>query len=281
VAAVRKALFASLILLIASAVSFSQELYIANESQSKLELLNLSSGALSTLYLIGAKPDDLTLNSQGQLIYSIPSLGEVDLYDPATGINSVLFSGVKYARDVAIEPGGASMLVAIYTPGKIVRYNFSTKAQTTLTTGLHTCDGIAYDKYGNLYAVAYHNTIVRIDPVTGAVLQTLVLEPHSGVNGGDGMTYDPYTGQLWITHDGTTGYGLEEIFTNASGFTGAFTLYLTPGYRALDGIKSDGKGNLYIGDIHLALIYNIPAMMVTKSFVVDGADGVALVPGTY
>ena len=279
--AVRKALFASLGLFVASSWSFSQQLYISNEAQSSLELLNLNTGALSTLYNIGAKPDDLILNAQGQLIYSIPSLGEVDLYDPSTGINSVLFSGDKFVRDVAIEPGGATMLVALYTPGKIVRYNFTTQAQTVLTTGLHTCDGIAYDHYGNLYAVADHNTIVQIDPGTGKVLQTLVLEPHSGINGGDGMTYDPYTGELWITHDGTSGYGVEEIFTNASGFTGAFTLYTTPGIKALDGIKSDGKGNLYIGAIHLAVVYNIPTSKVTETFVTDGADGVALVPGTY
>ena len=261
--------------------SLAQELYIANESQSKLELLDLNTGALSTLYNIGAKPDDLTLNSQGQLIYSIPSLGEVDLFDPTTGTNSVLVTGVKYARDLDIEPGGETMLIAIYSPGEIVRFNFTTGTQTTLTKHLGTCDGISYDGYGNLYAVANHNTIVRIDPVSGAVLQTLVLEPHKGVNGGDGMSYDPYTGELWVSHDGTTGYGVEEIDTNSTGFTGSFTLYLTPGVRALDGIKSDGKGNLYIGAIHTVAVYNIPTKTVTQNIVVDRADGISLLPGTY
>ena len=276
-----KAIFALIIFCLVVLPISAQSIYIANESQSLLERLDFSTGGVTILYNIGAKPDDLTLNSQGQLLYSIPSLGQVNLYDPVSGANSVLVTGVKYARDLAIEPGGQSMLIGIYSPGKIMRYNFVTKALTLLTKNLGTCDGISYDGYGNLYAVANHNTIVRIDPVAGTVIQTLVLEPHNGINGGDGMTYDPYTGELWITHDGTLGFGVEKIETASTGLTGVFSLYLTPGLRALDGIKSDGKGNLYIGAIHTAGIYNIPTQKVTKNVVVSGADGVALVPGTY
>lgn len=276
-----RVLVSAFILLAITSTSLAQQLYIANEPKKELELLNLETGALSVLYTLTADLDDLIVNSQGQLIYSIPSLGQVDIFNPTTGVNSVLVSGVKYARDLEIEPGGQTLLIAIYSPGSIVRYNFSTGAQTTLIKHLGTCDGIAYDAYGNLYAVANHNTIVRIDPVAGTILQTLVLEAHQGVNGGDGLTYDTYTGELWATHDGTTGYGVEEIFTNASGFTGAFTLFPTPTVHAPDGIKSDGKGNLYIGAIHTAAVYNIPTNTVTKNIVVDGADGVSLVPGTY
>lgn len=276
-----RVLVSAFILLAITSTSLAQQLYIANEPKKELELLNLDTGALSVLYTLTADLDDLIVNSQGQLIYSIPSLGQVDIFNPTTGVNSVLVSGVKYARDLEIEPGGQTLLIAIYSPGSIVRYNFSTGAQTTLIKHLGTCDGIAYDAYGNLYAVANHNTIVRIDPVAGTILQTLVLEAHQGVNGGDGLTYDTYTGELWATHDGTTGYGVEEIFTNASGFTGSFTLFPTPTVHAPDGIKSDGKGNLYIGAIHTAAVYNIPTNTVTKNIVVDGADGVSLVPGTY
>jgi hypothetical protein len=48
----------------------------------------------------------------------------------------------------------------------------------------------------------------------------------------------------------------------------------------VDGIKSDGKGNLYIGAIWSALVYNIPSNTITENIVVKGADGVGLVPGT-
>jgi hypothetical protein len=149
-----------------------------------------------------------------------------------------------------------------------------------------TCDGIAYDAYGNLYAVAGHNTIVQINPNSGAILNTLVLEPHNGINGADGLTYDPYSGNLWATHAGTTGKGLIQIFTVPEGgfATTGFNLYLFTKQltgSAPDGIKSDGKGNLYVGAINTIFKYNIPTNEITGSWIVGGADGVSLVPGTY
>jgi len=274
-------LYMVLVFVLFTASVSAQELYISNEPKKSLELLNLANSQITTLYTVTADLDDLTLNSAGQLIYSIPSLGEVDLYDPVAKTNKVLVTGLKYARDLEIEPGGQTMLIAIYSEGKIMRYNFATGATTLLAQKLGTCDGISYDPYGNLYAVANHNTIVQINPATGTVLKTLVLEPHHSVNGGDGLTYDPYTGSLWATHDGTLGFGVLQIPVSASGFSSSFSLYLTPGVAALDGIKSDGKGNLYIGAIHTVAVYNIPTNTVTKNIVVNGADGVSLVPGTY
>jgi WD40 repeat protein len=270
--------------------SFAQKpsLYISNESHNSLELLNLNTSALTTLYTVGTGAeyhlDDLTLNSAGQLIYSVPQAGLVNLYDPVAKTNTTLVSGEKWVRDLVIEPGGQTILMAIYSPGSIVRYNFATKTTTTLIKKLVTCDGIAYDPFGNLYAVANHNTIVQINPATGAIIATLTLEPHSGVNGGDGLTYDPYTGSLWATHDGKTGAGLLEIPVVASGFKSlnpGFTFFPSTLYSAPDGIKSDGKGNLYVGSIWTAFVYNIPTNTVTQNIVTMGADGVSLVPGTY
>jgi sugar lactone lactonase YvrE len=180
-----------------------------------------------------------------------------------------------------MEPGAETLLIAVYTPGEIVRFNFATSATTVLTKNLKSCDGIAYDPYGNLYAVANHNTIVQINPVTGAILHTLVLEPHHGINGGDGLTYDSFSGSLWATHDGTTGGGLLQIPVTAAGLGSTFTLHPTPSVSAPDGIKSDGEGNLYIGAIWTVAVYNIPTNTVVKNVVAKGADGVSLVPGTY
>jgi streptogramin lyase len=279
------------IALAAALPSLAQQLYITNEGSASIQLWNLNTNQLSTLYTIGVgkeyNPDDLTLNAAGKLLYSVPNAGTVSLYDPATGQNTVLASGIAGARDVIVEPGGASMLIAQYAPGQVWRYNFTSKETTLLVskkvTKLGTCDGIAYDNYGNLYAVADHNTIVQINPTTGAILNTLVLEPHSGVNGGDGLTFDSYTGELWGTHDGKNlGTGLLEIPVSPSGFTSAgYTFIPLPGIGNVDGIKSDGKGNLYLGAIFNALAYSIPKRTITHSIVVRGADGVSLVPGTY
>jgi sugar lactone lactonase YvrE len=268
----------------------AQQLYITNEGSAALQLLDLNASTLSTLYTIGVgklfDPDDLTVNSLGQLIYTLPNQGTVNLYDPTTGTNTILASGIPGARDLAIEPGGQTLLIAKYvTPPEILRYNFVTQTTTILVpkaAKLGTCDGIAYDPYGNLYAVANHNTIVQIDPVTGAILATLVLEPHNGVNGGDGLTYDSYTNSLWATHDGKVmGTGLIQIPVSPSGFTAAGFAFYPLAAGNVDGIKSDGKGNLYIGAIHTAIEYNIPTHTIVKNIVVRGADGVALVPGTY
>jgi sugar lactone lactonase YvrE len=260
----------------------AQQVYIANESQSKLQLLNLATSQFTTLYKIGGKPDDLILNANGQLLYTIPESGTINQWDPVTQQNTVIVSNLKWARDLEIEPGGQTMLIAVYAPGEIVRYNFTTGTTTTLIKKLGSCDGVKYDPYGNLYAVANHNTIIQINPATGAIIHTLVLEPHHGVNGGDGLTYDSFSNSLWATHDGTTGAGLLQIPVGPSGFTPAgFTFFPSTKYAAPDGIKSDGKGNLYVGSIATFFVYNIPTNTVTTSLVASGADGVSLVPGTY
>jgi hypothetical protein len=266
------------------------QIYIANENQSNLELLKFGPTQLTTLYNIGAKPDDMTINSAGQLLYTVPNLGTVQMFDPHTGIDSVVASGILYARDLAIEPTGQTMLVAKYTsPAEIIRLNLTTGAQSILVgkaAKLGTCDGIAYDGYGNLYAVANQNTIVQLNPTTGAIIATLVLETHSGVNGADGLTWDPFTQSLWATHDGKNlGTGLLQIFVKESGFlsttSSGFTFYPLPGITNVDGIKSDGLGNLYVAAIYNALVYNISTHTVTQNVVVKGADGIALVPGSY
>jgi sugar lactone lactonase YvrE len=177
-----------------------------------------------------------------------------------------------------MEPGGTTMLIALTTVGKIARYSFISGTLTTLPKKPGaSVDGLAYDPAGDLFAVVSHNTVCQLDPATGAILKTLVLEPHFKVNGGDGMTYDPYTGQLWVSHDGTAATGLIEIPTDLSGFT----LYQNGKFRFPDGIVSDGKGNLYIGAIWTAVVYNIPTDTITHSFIVKGADDMALIPGTF
>jgi len=291
----RLALFVVFVLGTLEAFAQLPQLYITSEGQGTLQLLNFNNDQLTTLYAITGtppdnKPDDLTLNSAGQLIYSVPDAGTVNLWDPATGINTVLATGIGGARDLEIEPGGQTMLIAKYVdPAEIIRYSFVTGQWTVFfgkSAKLGTVDGISYDEYGNLYAVSDHNTIVQINPTTGAIIATLVLEPHSGINGGDGLTYDYYTHSLWATHDGKNlGTGLLQIFVQPSGFqstsSSGFVFFPLPTIKNVDGIKSDNEGNLYVGAIWTTFIYNIQTNSITQNVVVKGADGVSLVPGTY
>ncbi len=274
---------------ILSASAQVSQIYIASEWQNALQQLNFVTGELTTLYTTTPNPDDLIINSAGQLIYSVPSPGTVNLWDPTTGINTVLANNIPAARDMEIEPGGLTMLIAQHnSPAQIDRYTFSTGTWTVFVPSSSfgqggTVDGIAYDPYGNLYAVANHSTIIQIDPTSGAILATMSTEPHNGVNGGDGLTYDAFTNSLWATHDGKVlGGGLIQIPVQQTGFvsTTTFTFFPTPAVGAPDGIKSDGVGNLYIGAIHTACVYNIPTNTITYNVVTDGADGVAVIPGS-
>lgn len=267
------------------------QIYISNEWQGSLQQLDFATGVLTTLYNIGAQPDDMIVNSAGQIIYSVPNSGTVNLWDPTTGTNTTLVSGIPGARDLEIEPGGLTMLIAkVSSPPEIIRYTFSTNTwvvfipKATFGKG-GSCNGITYDGYGNLFAVANRNTIIQLNPTTGAVIATLVTEAHNGANGSDGLTYDSYTKSLWSTHAGKVlGGGLIQIPVQPSGFVSTsptgFTFYSTPTMGAPDGVKSDGIGNLYIGAIHTAAVYNIPSNVLTYNITTKGADGVGIMPGT-
>jgi len=284
---------------LSAAISFAlvagatgQQLYATSESGMQLDLVTLPSGKVTNIFTTPGKPDSILLNAQGQLIYSMSTQGTVALYDPNTGTNTILLSGLKSPRDLVFDPGSTtSMLIAEYSIGTILRYDFVTGTYTVLAKKLGGVDGLVYDPQGDLFAVANHNTVVQLDPNTGAILKTLVLEPHYKVNGGDGMVYDPYTQNLWVSHDGadaTTGAkesGLFEIPTDLSGAT-LFqngTLYnKSIAIPVPDGIVSDGKGNLYIGaGLHRLVVYSIPTDTVTMNPVVPGIDSLILVPGTY
>jgi sugar lactone lactonase YvrE len=289
-----RAVLASFFLVAAIAASANAQvaqIYTSSEgAKPGLYQVNFSTGKLTTLYPTTAKLDDMLVTPSGQIIYSIPSLGQVDMYTPSTGVNTILATGVGDARDLIITPNGQNLMMAGHTdPASIYQYNFASGKTTVFvpkTKGISNMDGLAYDVYGNFYAVENNNTIVQLNPTTGAVIATIVMEPHSGVNGADGLCYDSTTNSLWATHDGKTsplGFGLMQIPVQPSGFVST-----SPGFTFhpwnignTDGIKSDGKGNLYIGAIWTAEVYNIPTDTLVGSVVVKGSDGVGLVPGTY
>jgi sugar lactone lactonase YvrE len=270
----------------------SQQLYATSETLLQLDLVTLPVGTVTKLFTTPGKPDSVLLNAQGQLIYTMSPQGTVALFDPVAGTNTILLSGLKSPRDLLFDPGSTtSMLISEYSIGTILRYNFVSGTSTVLAKKLGSVDGLAYDPQGDLFAIANHNTIVQLDPNTGAILKTLVLETHYKVNGGDGMVYDPYTQNLWVSHDGanaTTGAkesGFFEIPTDLSGFTlfqDGTLLKKSIAVPVPDGIVSDGKGNLYVGaGLQRLVVYNIPTDTVTLNPVVPGIDSLILVPGSY
>lgn len=267
----------------------AQMFYATNEPKDKLVLVDFSTGAVSKIYKIGWPPDSLVVNSSGQIIYDVSpapgSNGALYSFDPSTDTNTVLVPNLGFPRDLVFDPGEGSILISLYTRGKIARYNFTTGVLTKLPNAVAgTLDGLVYDPLGNLYGVVNHNKICQIDPNTGVTLQTLKLAPHNGITGGDGMVYDSYSNSLWIAYniaDGAEG-GVMQIpltETNPPVF-GTPTLFqngnITP---VVDGITSDGNGNLYLGaGLTFLVQYNIPTNSITKQVFVNGIDSAVLVP---
>ena len=260
--------------------------YVTDEPGERLYELNYATGAITTVYNIGGKPDSLVIDpSTGEIFYSVASLRNLSKFDPLTGTNTIVAdfgssSAIPgYPRDLVLEPGGSTLLLGLYSPGKIVRFDISSGSVTTLSSNLGSVDGLAYDPSGNLFAVANHNTIVQIDPTSGAVLKTLLLEPHSAINGADGLTYDPFSLHLWATTDGsgtgTLDNGLIEIATDLSGFVP----FQIGKISVPDGLVPDGQGNLYVasGLAHL-MKYNIPSDTILDIVNAPGIDDPVLLP---
>jgi hypothetical protein len=277
--------------------SAAQQFYATGETTGNLDFVDLAAATVTPIYFAGGKPDSILLTSTGQLIYDLAPQGILALYDPVAQTNTILATGLKSPRDMVFDvptvcnPNANSntVLVAEYSIGQIIRYNLTTHTFVKLgkqlgsKTNGFAVDGLAYDPLGNLFAVVSHNSVVQVDPCTGVVLNTLVLEPHYKVNGGDGMVYDSYSGQLWISHDGNNNAnGLIEVPTDLS----SFSLFQVGQIPVPDGIVSDGKGNLYIGaGLKRLMAYNIPSDTLlhpaAKSLVVTGIDDLVLIPGTY
>lgn len=259
--------------------SLSQNLYATSEAAQQLVEVNMATGVVTVLFNTISTPDSLIVDSSGRILYTTQKIGTVSIFDPKTGSNSIIVSGLSYPRDLIFDPGGASILVSNFGKGEIDRINLLTGTLTPLSTKLGTVDGLAYGPKGQLFAVINHHTqIANINPKTGAILKTLTVVRNHTVPyyGLDGLTYDPYTGHLWATDVGTGANCLVEISTGLT----TFKLHQVGNMPTPDGIISDGHGNLYIG-VNLAKVfaYNIPTDTITARVKVKNVDDVALVPG--
>jgi DNA-binding beta-propeller fold protein YncE len=262
-----------------NAPAWSQVLYATNEPGQQLAKLDFGAMTVSILYNIAARPDSLVVNSLGQIIYSLGNTGTIDLYDPSTGSNTILASGFTHPRDLVFDPGQNSLLVANFGKGEIDRLNLITGTWTPLTKLLKTVDGLAYDGQGNLFAVVNkHTQIAQIDPITGIVLKrlTVVTNQLYGWWGLDGLTFDPYTGQLWAADVGTPYNCLVEIPTDLS----SFTLFQQGKLSNPDGLVADGNGSIFVSSAGNVYHYNIATDQLLTKLKLRGVDDVAMVPGS-
>ncbi len=225
-----------------------------SNSNSQIYQVDKSTGALLAKIPTAAGADTLIFNAQGDIIYSAYSVngqGQVRIINPAVGLSSdrLIATVGNDAVDLALDPGGKSVLVTSQSTGQIVRVNLSDGSTTLLASGGYI-GGVAYDSSGRLFAVRYGfgESIVQLNPTTGTVINSTA----SSLTGLDGLAFDPFTGSLFASSRSINGpsgrEGFYEVSLQQSSFlqTSLITNSSFPTTFDPDGLEPDGQGNLYL-----------------------------------
>jgi sugar lactone lactonase YvrE len=232
--------------------------------------LNTSSGA-----------DSIMFDTAGRAIYTLHTIGEVRRYDPNTAVDTLIAGGFYYPADIALEPGGNTMLVSEIWGGQIKRINLTSSAVTTLLAPGANPEGLAYVGSRLFANLGYRNTssgppakyVAEIDPVTGGILaQSPILDSL------DGLTYDSYSGLLYASSlYGNLVYSFDpNNLNNYSDVTSKLGTIPGP-----DGITSDGIGNIFIaggGDEYIYQLDLVNNTLTQKNYVY-GLDDLAPASG--
>ncbi len=203
--------------------------------------------------------DSVEFDGRGNLVYTGTSTG-LSLYNLSSGTNTLLVAGQGFA-DETITPDHKTVFYNGSSNGHNALYAYDLTTNTNRLvvqhSGTNGFTGLATDPAGHLFASFGTNsglyntggagTIAQIDPTTGAILrQTAVLG-----NGLDACVYDSYTGHIFVT-SAVTGASpnVWEVDPTTMAVVKTFSI---PNPR-LDGISSDGKGNLFIARYHDAIV---------------------------
>lgn len=220
-----------------------------------------------TLVSPAYSPDSLLFDSQGRIIYTNYGGGEVRRLDLTNNTDTVLASGLSHPVDMVLAGGGSVLYVANQGSGIINKLDLSTNTLTTLANGTPgSTNGLAFDTNGHLFAVLGSNTLAQLNPITGAVINSVTLP---GTLYLDGLTFDVVTGLLYVSSEADSSvYSLDP--TNLSlGATLVTSVIPIP-----DGLTSDGKGNLWVAALNGNLWqYDLTTGVATpRSPIIPGLD---------
>src|SRR5579872_714384 len=205
--------------------------------------------------------------SEWNLLYTINSTSPtaIGIFDGTT--NTTVNVG-NDARDMTLAPDGKSVYVGDFSGGKIFQVDLTTHAVTQFASGLGPVDGIAFGSDGNLYAVANNRTQIDELDSTGAVIHSL-----AGFGQLDGMTFDSSTNSIWVGANNAT------LYQFALGL-GSSTAFTTANLGIIDGIASDGNGNLFVANFGSNIAkYNIGSNTAAIVATTPGIDDLAPVAG--
>ncbi len=239
-------------------------------------------GSTVTPVTAAANPDSLIFTPSGNIVFtgnvSVPNMGTINVYNGST--TTVLATGLNSPQDIALIPAGfnadaGKVLVADTNNGRIVTQSLTGGPYTVFATGLTNSTttlgvtGLTFDTANHLFAVN-GKTLLEFNGA-GTQIGSLTLP-----FGGDGITYDPVTGNLFVS---TTG-GVMKVPTSLAGETTFLMSGANVGDR-VDGVESDGMGNLFMADTATAQIvqFNIATSTFTLETSVPTIDDLAPVVG--
>jgi hypothetical protein len=248
--------------------------FVGTDINSGKLLYIVSPNTVVTISNTGAKPDGIISGPNQSIIYALNGAGEVHSFNPYTKTDTILAKGLSSPTNIVLEPRCKSILVSDTGVNKIFRILLSGHNITTFYNGPDKIQGLAYDTSGRLFANDDQlNAIVQLDATGTIVNRTPSNLPLTAL---DGLIYDSYTMALFATSN--TGQVLYKVSTD---LTTVSTINF-PGQPLLEGIVSDGQGNLYVvggnGTTSVIFKYAILGGTQTTLNTIPGLDDIVLIP---
>src|SRR5579871_627523 len=189
-----------------------------------------------TMFGTGVQPTGVVVGPFQEIIYALAT-GQVHMFNPYNNSDTLLVSGLTTPLDVVMDPGCKSFLISDPGANKIYRFTFAGNVLSTFYSG-DNIRGIVYDTGGNLFANDLTlNAVIQFS--TGGVIvnQTPSSSP---LTAADGLTYDAKTRNLFATSSTA-----QVIYQITDSLLTVTTIPFAHG-PVLEGISSDGQGNLYV-----------------------------------
>jgi hypothetical protein len=255
-----------------TATAFATDLVGTDNVNNKLLYLTTPKTNF-TMFTTGAQPAGVVIGPFQQIIYAVSATGQVHLFNPYNDTDTLLVSGLTSPLDVVMDPGCKSFLISDPGANKIYRFTFTGSVLSTFYSG-DTIRGIVYDTLGNLFANDLTlNAVVQFS--TGGIIvnQTPSSSP---LTTADGLTYDAKSRDLFATS--TTAQVIYQITDSLLTVT---SIPFAHG-PVLEGISSDGQGDLYVvggtGASNVLYEYTISTGATKTLNTAGGLDRVAVVP---